>query len=53
MSDRRSRRIPVSFEVIEQFAAVELAALVENHLGATIFAKEIITHDNPTMVIDA
>ena len=29
MSDRRSRRIPVSFEVIEQFAAVELAALVE------------------------
>ena len=29
MSDRRSRRIPVSFEVIEQFAAVELAALVD------------------------
>ena len=36
-----------------QAAIDELAALVENHLGATIFAKEIITHDNPTMVIDA
>ena len=24
----------------------------ERHLGATIFAKQIITRDNPTMVID-
>ena len=33
-------------------ATDELATLVEEHLGATIFAKEIITRDNPTMVID-
>ena len=33
-------------------ATDELAALVEEHLGATIFAKEIITRDRPTMVID-
>ncbi len=29
-----------------------LAQLAEERLGATIFAKEIITHENPVMVID-
>ena len=33
-------------------ATDELAALVQEHLGATIFAKQIVTRDNPTMVID-
>ena len=33
-------------------ATDQLAAMVERHLGATIFAKQIITRDNPTMVID-
>ena len=33
-------------------ATDQLAAMVEHHLGATIFAKQIITRDNPTMVID-
>ncbi len=34
-------------------AAVDtLAELVSEHLGAEIFAKEIITRENPTMVID-
>ena len=36
-----------------QAAIDELAELVEQHLGATIFAKEVVTRDNPTMVIDA
>ncbi len=36
-----------------QAAIDELADLVESHLGATIFAKEVVTRDNPTMVIDA
>ncbi|NBI33069.1 B3/4 domain-containing protein [Enterorhabdus sp. P55] len=35
-----------------QAAIDELAELVEQHLGATIFAKEVVTRDNPTMVID-
>ena len=34
-------------------AVDELASLVEGHLGATIFAREIITRDNREMVIDA
>ena len=34
-------------------AVDELAGLVEGHLGATIFAREIITRDNREMVIDA
>ena len=33
-------------------ATDELAALVQEHLGATIFAKQIVTRDNPTMVLD-
>ena len=33
-------------------ATDELAAFVQEHLGATIFAKQIVTRDNPTMVID-
>ena len=36
-----------------QAAIDELADLVESHLGATIFAKEVVTRNNPTMVIDA
>ncbi len=34
-------------------AVDELAGLVEKHLGAAIFAREIITRDNREMVIDA
>ena len=33
-------------------ATDELAALVEEHLDATVFAKQIVTRGNPTMVID-
>ncbi len=33
-------------------ATDQLANLVQRYLGATIFAKEIITRSNPTMVID-
>ncbi len=33
-------------------ATDELAQLMETHLGATIFAKQIITRENPVMVID-
>ncbi len=35
-----------------QSAIGELADMVESRLGATIFAKEIITKENPTMIID-
>lgn len=35
-----------------QAALDALANLMTQHLGARIFAKEIITKDNPTMVID-
>ena len=34
-------------------AVDELAGLVEKHLGAAIFAREIITRDNREMIIDA
>ena len=33
-------------------ATDQLAAMVQQYLGADIFAKQIITRDNPTMVID-
>ena len=33
-------------------ATDQLADMVERYLGAEIFAKQIITRDNPTMVID-
>lgn len=33
-------------------ATDELAQLMEDHLGATIFAKQIVTRENPVMVID-
>ncbi len=33
-------------------AVDQLADMVQRHLGADIFAKQIITRDNPTMVID-
>lgn len=33
-------------------ATDQLAELAERYLGATIFAKEVITRQNPTMVID-
>ena len=33
-------------------ATDELAQLMETHLGATIFAKQIVTRENPVMVID-
>ncbi|MCI8469160.1 MAG: B3/4 domain-containing protein [Eggerthellaceae bacterium] len=35
-----------------QAAIDELAELAEQHLGATIFAKQIVTRENPVMVID-
>ena len=33
-------------------ATDQLAAMVQQYLDADIFAKQIITRDNPTMVID-
>lgn len=33
-------------------ATDQLACMVERHLGASIFVKQIITRDDPTMVID-
>ena len=33
-------------------ATDQLAAMVQQYLGADIFAKQIVTRDNPTMVID-
>ena len=33
-------------------ATDQLAAMVQQYLGAGIFAKQIVTRDNPTMVID-
>ena len=33
-------------------AVDQLADMVQRYLGADIFAKQIITRDNPTMVID-
>ena len=33
-------------------ATDQLAAMVQRYLGADIFAKQIVTRDNPTMVID-
>ena len=35
-----------------QAAIDELTSLVEQHLGATVFAKKVVTADDPTMVID-
>ncbi len=35
-----------------QAAVDELADLVEQHLGASIFAARIVTRDDPSMVID-
>ena len=35
-----------------QAAIDELADLVEQHLGATVFAKKVVTADDPVMVID-
>ena len=46
------RRDPARAADLEA-AVDELADLVEGHLGATIFAREIITRDNREMVIDA
>ena len=30
----------------------DLAAMAQEYLGATVFAQEVITADNPTMVIE-
>lgn len=50
-SSSSSRWIPAHADDLAA-ATDQLAAMVERHLGATIFAKQIITRDNPTMVID-